>query len=50
MASDRERSAWSSEQIECDDVAQRERVRRDAVTLTEFARRFAEALKQSPRG
>ena len=60
MARDPERSAWTRDEIERAEAAQRERVHRDAargvsrnledaVAHTEFARRFAEAFKRSPR-
>jgi hypothetical protein len=60
MARDPTRSAWTGEEIEREEAAQRERVRpdgergasrnlHDAVAHTEFARRFAEAFKH-PRG
>jgi hypothetical protein len=60
VARDPKRSEWTREEIEREEAAQRERVHRDAargvsrnledaVAHTEFARRFAEAFKQSPR-
>lgn len=60
MPEDRTRRTWSREEVEREERAQRARVRRDAargvsrnleeaVTHTEFARRFAQAFQRDEK-